>query len=72
MDDNTLTAAAARCRRHANGARVLLEASGNMHAARLARLRQTGVDYVSMGGLIHQARWADVSMRLLDAAGTVR
>lgn len=72
MDDATLTAAAARCRRHANGARALLEASGNMHAARLAGLRQTGVDYVSMGGLIHQARWADVSMRLLDAAGTVR
>lgn len=72
MDDATLTAAAAICRRHPRGAAVLLEASGNMTGPRLAGLAATGVDYASMGGLIHQARWADVSMRLLDAAGTIR
>lgn len=59
MDDATLAEAV----RIAAG-RAKLEASGNMTAERVARLAGTGLDYASMGGLVHQARWADLSMRV--------
>lgn len=61
MDDATLAAAVARA-----AGRAKLEASGNMTAERVARIATIGLDFVSMGGLIHQARWADLSMRVLD------
>ena len=62
MDDQTLAAAVklARAAPHP----VLLEASGNMTATRLPAVAATGVDMVSMGGLIHQAPWADLSMKI--------
>ncbi len=44
--------------------RVLFEVSGNITAERLPRLAEMGVDIVSIGGLIHQARWADLSLKL--------
>lgn len=47
-----------------NQGRVLLEASGNMDRNRLERIQDFGIDVVSMGGLIHQARWADLSMKM--------
>jgi nicotinate-nucleotide pyrophosphorylase (carboxylating) len=62
MDDATLAEAVRRAR-----GRALTEASGNMSAERIARIRAFGLDFVSMGGLVHQARWADLSMRI-DAA----
>jgi nicotinate-nucleotide pyrophosphorylase (carboxylating) len=71
MDDSTL-AEAVRVRDAwvaAGHARVLLEASGNLTAERIARLAPIGLDFVSMGGLIHQARWADLSMRITDSPG---
>ena len=43
--------------------RAVFEASGNMTADRLPRLADIGIDVVSIGGLIHQARWADLSMK---------
>ena len=43
---------------------LLLEASGNMTADRAVVVEEIGVDIVSMGGLIHQATWADLSMKL--------
>jgi nicotinate-nucleotide pyrophosphorylase (carboxylating) len=60
MDDATLREAVA-----INAGRARLEASGNMTAERLRQLVGIGIDQVSMGGLIHQARWADLSMRVL-------
>jgi nicotinate-nucleotide pyrophosphorylase (carboxylating) len=48
--------------------KVLLEASGNMSAERLVTMGKLGIDYVSMGGLIHQARWADLSLRIVGDA----
>jgi nicotinate-nucleotide pyrophosphorylase (carboxylating) len=63
MDDATLATAVDRA-----GGRVLLEASGGMTAERLPRLNRIGLDRVSMGGLIHQARWVDLSMRLISSA----
>ncbi len=60
MDDAVLLQAVER-----TAGRATLEASGNMTAERISRLRSAGLDYFSMGGLIHQARWADLSMRIL-------
>lgn len=59
MDDDTLREAV-----RINAGRAILEASGNMTAERVARLGDVGIDFVSMGGLIHQSRWVDLSMRI--------
>jgi nicotinate-nucleotide pyrophosphorylase (carboxylating) len=61
MDDDALAAVVP-----ALSGRVLLEASGGMDVARLERLRARGIrpDQISIGGLIHQARWADVALQL--------
>ena len=42
---------------------VLLEASGNMNPERIAALADLDLDFVSAGGLIHQARWVDLSLK---------
>jgi nicotinate-nucleotide pyrophosphorylase (carboxylating) len=47
--------------------RVVTEASGNMNAERVAQLAESGLDQVSMGGLIHQAVWSDLSLRVDQA-----
>ena len=44
---------------------VTLEASGNMTSERIASLQHIDVDVVSVGGLIHQATWVDLSMRMV-------
>lgn len=62
MDTSTLATAVGMARSHRPD--ILLEASGNMTAERLSSLQNIGLSYVSMGGLIHQARWADLSMRI--------
>ncbi len=46
---------------------LILEASGNMDAERIGKLAESGLDMVSMGGLIHQARWSDLSLRVGEA-----
>ena len=46
-----------------NQGRVLIEASGNMDRERILEIQDIGLDVVSMGGLIHQATWADLSMK---------
>ncbi len=46
------------------GGRAQFEVSGNVGRERLAHLATLGVDLVSMGGLIHQAPWVDLSMKL--------
>ena len=58
MDDDTM---ADIIRTHAG--ECLFEASGNLTAARLKRFPEIGVNVASMGGLIHQATWADLSMK---------
>jgi len=51
----------------ASGASVLIEASGNMDAKRMKAIAAFGLDRVSVGGFIHQARWSDMSLRILHA-----
>lgn len=44
--------------------RVQLEASGNMTVPRLRGVAETGVDFISLGGLTHTVTAADLSLRL--------
>ncbi len=71
MDDEQLAEAVAvvRAWQEAGQGRVLIEASGNMNAQRLPAISKLGVDLVSMGGLIHQATWADLSMKIASVEG---
>ena len=62
MDDETLAEAVYRARERRPS--VLLEASGNMTPGRIAAIRDLGLDFVSAGGLIHQAVWADLSLKV--------
>ena len=62
MDDATMAAAVRRVRE--TGRSIGIEASGNMTAERMRRIADLGLDLVSMGGLIHQARWADLSLNV--------
>ena len=66
MDDAMLAQAVALTRERPGGGRITLEASGNMTAERIGRIKDLGLDIVSMGGLIHQATWADLSMKFVD------
>lgn len=62
MSDDAMAAALAQVQQHPKP--VLVEASGNMTVDRLKAIAGLGLDLVSMGGLIHQARWADLSLKL--------
>jgi len=62
MDDAGLASAIHRV--HKERPNVVLEASGNMDPERIARIKDLGLDLVSAGGLIHQARWADLSLKI--------
>ncbi len=45
---------------------MLLEASGGVHLETVGAISKTGVDRISIGGVVHQATWIDVG---LDACG---
>ncbi|MGF1453582.1 MAG: hypothetical protein ACFB21_16090 [Opitutales bacterium] len=42
--------------------RALTEASGGINLDRCARLRDLGLDFVSTGATVHQARWVDIGL----------
>ena len=44
--------------------KAVIEVSGNVTDARLARLSLTGIDIISVGALTHSARCVDLSMRI--------
>jgi nicotinate-nucleotide pyrophosphorylase (carboxylating) len=48
--------------------KAVIEVSGNVTDARLARLALTGVDIISVGALTHSARCVDLSMRITGTA----
>jgi nicotinate-nucleotide pyrophosphorylase (carboxylating) len=62
MDDATLAEAVDLVR--GRWPHAFLEASGNMTAERLRRIAAFGLDVVSVGGFVHQATWADLSLRI--------
>ncbi len=43
---------------------LVIEASGGMTAERVRNLKASGLDLISVGGLVHQARWVDLSMKV--------
>lgn len=65
FDDATLAVAVSRARARRPG--LVLEASGNITPERIAAIRHLGLDLVSAGGLVHQAVWADLSMKVRRA-----
>lgn len=44
---------------------ILLEASGNISIENIAQYAQSGVDAVSVGALIHKAKWIDLSLKMI-------
>ena len=55
-------------RQNAN-ARTELEASGNMSLETLRAVADTGVDFISVGGLTKHVRAVDLSMKLRSNVG---
>jgi nicotinate-nucleotide pyrophosphorylase (carboxylating) len=43
------------------------EASGGIHLDNITEYAETGVDYISVGALIHQARSLDLSLKAVLA-----
>ena len=62
-----MRAAVALNRSHPNGP-IKLEASGNVTLETLRAIAETGVDFISMGGLTKHVRAVDLSMRFEFAA----
>lgn len=44
---------------------VIIEVSGGINADNLENYAKTGVDVISMGSIIHQSRWIDVSLEII-------
>ncbi len=53
--------------RDENYPHVLIEASGNVTLENIDRFIGSGVDAISSGSLVHQARWPDISMKIESA-----
>lgn len=62
MDDATIGAAVELVR--TRWPHAFVEASGGMNAARMKALAAVGLDVVSVGGFVHQARWVDLSLEV--------
>ncbi|MDA3967843.1 MULTISPECIES: carboxylating nicotinate-nucleotide diphosphorylase [Helicobacter] len=45
---------------------VLIEASGNITLDNILEYANSGIDAISSGSIIHQARWIDLSMKFID------
>ncbi len=66
MCDNMSTEETAKvvAYRNENYPHILLEASGNVTLETIEEIASTGVDAISSGSIIHQARWIDLSMKV--------
>jgi nicotinate-nucleotide pyrophosphorylase (carboxylating) len=62
MDDATLARAVQRVREAAP--HLKLEASGNMNLERAHKLRNSGLDFISVGELTHSVRALDLSLKI--------
>ncbi|AKB25997.1 Quinolinate phosphoribosyltransferase (decarboxylating) [Methanosarcina sp. MTP4] len=49
---------------------VLVEASGGISGENLEEYTKTRVDVISMGSLIHRARWIDISLEMVNSGDT--
>ncbi len=64
MDRDDMAKAVAKIRGDQRGEGVVIEASGNMTLERLPELSDLGLDVISIGGLTHSVKAADISMRM--------
>jgi nicotinate-nucleotide pyrophosphorylase (carboxylating) len=48
-----------------NFSHVLIEVSGNIDIDNIQKYKDLGIDAISSGSLIHQARWIDMSMKFI-------
>jgi nicotinate-nucleotide pyrophosphorylase (carboxylating) len=66
MDDEAMKAAVNLVKAQGESARprIKLEASGNLDLARVARLRDAGLDYFSVGALTHSVKALDLSLKI--------
>ncbi len=60
LDNMSLSDMREACKRTAG--KIPLEASGNVNASNIVGMAETGVDYISIGGLTHSVRALDLSM----------
>ena len=70
FDLDDMRAAVEVTRRHPNSG-IELEASGNMTAATVRTVAETGIDFISVGGLTKHVQAVDLSMRFADAEGMI-
>lgn len=50
--------------RNANAPYICIEASGNINLKNIVQYASSGVDAISVGSLIHQAQWLDLSLKI--------
>jgi nicotinate-nucleotide pyrophosphorylase (carboxylating) len=50
--------------RNANYPHIPLEASGNIRLENIVEYAKAGVDAISSGSMVHQARWLDISLKI--------
>lgn len=50
--------------REQKGSRALIEVSGNITLENIREYRELGIDAISSGALIHQAKWLDFSLKM--------
>jgi len=66
LDNMSLTDMRESCKRTAG--KIPLEASGNVTASTIIDIAETGVDYISIGGLTHSVRALDLSLLIETTA----
>lgn len=66
MDPDQVAQTMARLREARIAGHIVIEVSGGIGPDNLDAYARTGVDVISMGSLIHQARWIDVSLEFSD------
>lgn len=50
--------------RNANAPHIIIEASGNINLQNINTYAQSGLNAISIGALIHQAKWLDLSLKI--------
>lgn len=52
--------------RNANASNIIIEVSGNINLNNIREYALSGVDAISVGSLIHQAKWIDLSLKIIN------
>lgn len=52
--------------RNINASNIIIEVSGNINLNNIREYALSGVDAISVGSLIHQAKWIDLSLKIIN------